>query len=69
MMETLFANELESTQYRSDGLIPSTTPPSQQQLYRAFHDDTIYSAAPVLPQVDLRSDMPPVEDQSQLGTW
>ena len=68
-LKTFIMNKIKSQKFRVDGLIRSTALPQKQRLCQAFRDHTIYSAEQLPPKVDLRSDMTPVEDQSQLGSW
>ncbi|CAF0943667.1 unnamed protein product [Adineta steineri] len=57
-----------SQRFRVNGLIPSSRLPNKRQLCQSFHNHVIYRADQLPPKVDLRSDMTPVEDQSQIGS-
>lgn len=58
-----------SGRIRLDGLIPSSRLPFKSQLCQFFRDHILYSPDQLPPKVDLRPEMTPVEDQSQIGSW
>jgi hypothetical protein len=67
--KTYLTNKINSKKFRLNGLIPSSRLPHKRHLCKTFRDHIIYRAEQLPPKVDLRSDMTPVEDQSQIGSW
>jgi hypothetical protein len=68
-LKKFLLNRGENRKYRLNGLWPSTRLPNKQKLCKAFSDHVIYSAEQLPPKADLRDQMTPVEDQSQIGSW
>jgi hypothetical protein len=68
-LKTYLVNQISGQKRRLNGIIRSTRLPSKDQLRQAFRDHMIYSADQLPPKADLRPDMTPVEDQSQIGSW
>ncbi|CAF3089853.1 unnamed protein product [Rotaria sp. Silwood2] len=54
--------------FRLNGIRQSTRLPHKHRLRQAFQNYVIYSADQLPAKVDLRSDMMPIEDQSQIGS-
>ncbi|CAF3547482.1 unnamed protein product [Rotaria socialis] len=67
-LKSYLANKLSGKKYRINSLRRSDRLPSKDNLRQLFHDHMIYSADQLPSSVDLRSDMTPVEDQSQIGS-
>lgn len=62
-------NRISSRLCRLDGILPTTELPEKYSLRQAFRDHMLYTMEELPRKVDLRSDMTPVEDQSDLGSW
>ena len=68
-VKTFLTNKASNTKYRVNGLIPSPRLPEKLQLSQSFREHLVYAPEQLPPKVDLRADMTPVEDQSQIGSW
>jgi hypothetical protein len=68
-LKTYLVNRISGRRCRLNGIRRSTRLPNKPQLRQAFSDHMTYSADQLPPKVDLRPDMTPVEDQSQIGSW
>jgi hypothetical protein len=68
-LKTFLINKINSKKFRLNGLVPSSRLPKKRQLCQSFRDHILYSPQQLPPKVDLRSDMTPVENQSQIGSW
>jgi hypothetical protein len=66
---TILRNKLNSREYRFNGLVQSSRLPNKSHLRQHFHHHILYSPEQLPPKVDLRSHMPPVENQSHIGSW
>ncbi len=62
-------NRNENRKFRLNGLIRSIRLPHKHHLRQAFQDHMLYSSDQLPPKTDLRPNMTPVEDQSQIGSW
>jgi len=62
-------NKILDRKFRVNGIVPSTRLPHKHHLRQSFDQHRIYSDDQLPPKVDLRPEMPPVEDQSQIGSW
>ena len=67
--KTYLINRIDSRKFRLNGILPSNRLPTKQKLCQAFRDHVLYSPAQLPHKVDLRDDMTPVEDQSEIGSW
>jgi hypothetical protein len=62
-------NKVNNQRFRINGIVRSNRLPRKKQLCQAFSQHRLYAAEQLPPKVDLRPDMTPVEDQSQIGSW
>ncbi|CAF0915446.1 unnamed protein product [Rotaria sordida] len=67
-LKTYLINRIKSKKHRLNGIIPSDRLPSKPELCQTFLDHIVYSIDQLPPKVDLREDMTPVEDQSEIGS-
>lgn len=68
-LKTYLRNLINNRKCRLNGIWPSTHLPHNHQLRLTFADHVVYTAEQLPPKTDLRPDMTPVEDQSQIGSW
>jgi hypothetical protein len=68
-LKTYLVDRINSRKFYLNGILPSTRLPNKQKLCQAFRDNVLYSPNQLPHKVDLRSDMTPVEDQSNVGSW
>ena len=68
-LKTYLRNLIDNRKWRLNGIWPSNRLPNKHQLRQAFGDHILYSAEQLPPKTDLRPNMTPVEDQSQIGSW
>ncbi|CAF1433007.1 unnamed protein product [Rotaria sp. Silwood1] len=67
-IEPCFINSTNNKKFRLNGILRSTRLPDKHKLCQKFRQDMVLRTDQLPPNVDLRSDMTPVEDQSQLGS-
>jgi hypothetical protein len=68
-LKKFLINRNKNRKFRLNGVWPSTRLPIKARLCQAFRDHVLYSAETLPPKADLRDQMTPVEDQSQIGSW
>ena len=68
-IRTYIRNRLKSTKHRLNGVLKSKRLPKSAALRQNFRDHTTFTRDELPPKVDLRPDMTPVENQSELGSW
>ncbi|CAF0949495.1 unnamed protein product [Adineta ricciae] len=67
-VKTFLTSQASNSKFRVNGLIPSPRLPEKRQLCQSFREHLVYAPEQLPPKVDLRADMTPVEDQSQIGS-
>ncbi|CAF4063790.1 unnamed protein product, partial [Rotaria sordida] len=67
-LRTYLYNRLSAQKFRLNGVLPSVSLPSKENLRQFFSDHILFNDDQLPPKVDLRSDMTPVEDQSRIGS-
>ena len=68
-LKTYLVSRINSKKFRLNGILPPDHRPNKQKLCQVFRDHLLYSSAQLPHKVDLRSEMTPIEDQSQIGSW
>ncbi|CAF4106525.1 unnamed protein product [Adineta steineri] len=67
-LKTYLVNKIQDQKFRLNGIYRSQRLPNKNNLCQAFREHVLYSPEELPPKVDLRPDMTPVEDQSQIGS-
>ena len=62
-------NRAQSRFFRLNGISQSSNLPAKGELCQSFTDHVVYTPDQLPPKVDLRPNLTPVEDQSQVGSW
>ena len=68
-LKRFLVHQKRGQQFRLNGIHRSKRLPRKPDLRQNFSDHVKYSADQLPPSVDFRPNMPPVEDQSQIGSW
>ncbi len=68
-LKTYLINKIINQKFQLNGIVPSNRLPHKHRLRQNFGEHVIYSPDQLPPKVDLRPEMTPVEDQSQIGSW
>jgi hypothetical protein len=63
------SNRTTQRKCRLNGIVPSKRMPHKAKLWQNFSNHMIYSDYQLPPKVDLRFQMTPVENQSNIDSW
>ncbi len=66
---TYLSNRNTQRKCRLNGIVPSKRKPHKAKLRKQFSDHILLSHRQLPPKVDLRFEMTPVEDQSNISSW
>ncbi|CAF1283762.1 unnamed protein product [Rotaria sordida] len=66
--KTYLINKTNNRKFRLDGVLRSRRLPAKHKLCQKFRQHMVLRTDQLPPKVDLRPDMTPIEDQSQIGS-
>jgi hypothetical protein len=68
-LRTFLSNRTTNRKCRLNGVLPSKRLPHKAKLQQNFSNHRLFSDPQLPPKVDLRFQMTPIEDQSDIGSW